>query len=498
MKQPKNSTYTNLLSYILTEKNPESSQELIHQTQKAIAEFRKENLQSEKFFLIGTTWVIRDGCLMAFTSQYEAKEFARRNELEDSSIYEATKDEVDKELSLLHSKKEVKRVTVYNVPPLGTSYTPEEFLGITQIEESNNGTQTNKTQGAVQWNGVIQMQEALDTYKKEDRRKIDNRLSCENVHTLIDYLMKENYLDATQMSESIGIPENVIREFCRDPRKNDYSKKIIVDLLSFFGLEKYLLAFKDQCNELRSELLMGQSGHEIDKYFLKKGSASTGELFQLTNLQRVSFKDTYCECFLYQATLVSELRPEPIRIRLTNPSPPNTGLKVPCIVDKYYAIEGLDEVDHKPANALEPKSKKFSQGRLDMLQEEKVIVISPAKVGRQSTLPKEEQFERQTIVLAHLKKEFNCTHDEAIQKAKRLHEVEKILEMYKNYALSGKSAAGTDPNRNNFHVKKLVQEMRYSFYDACDLMVSLHINAEKEVTLARLQAEYAQISKKKG
>lgn len=473
-------------------------------SEKTIFMNKKEKFEKNIFFVVGNPWIISNKNLLVFLEKADAKEYIRRNELENTNVFQVTKPDLLREIEILHSKKDISKIFLYDAPPIKNVYSTDEFLGIIpltldieqrkspQLDTDKNASQE---QSEKRWNGVLQMKEALNTFKKEDRRKIDERLSCENIHTLIDYLMKENYLDSSKVGEQLNIPDNVIREFCRDPRNNDYSKKIIVDLLKFFGLEQYLLAFKDQCKELHEEISRGQGGHQIDCYFLKKGSPSFEELFLLTNIQRVSFKDTYCNCYLYQLTLTSELREEPVRIRVTNPSPSTAGLKSPCIVGKYYAIDGLEIVKKEASNELEPKSKKFSKGRLEMLNEEKVIVINPDKVGRQSTLPIEVQYERQEKVLAHIKKEFNCTYAEAVKKGKRLAENEAILEMYFNYSNSGKSAAKEFPNKNGFHVKKLVSQLRYSFYDACDLMIALHSNAEKDEALAKLKTEESHMKK---
>lgn len=489
MNSNKRITQQNLLTHIFAINNPIIPDSALTQSKKYILSVRQENLKREQYFTVGTPPLVREKTLIIFLSQTDAQSFIRRNELLEYSVCESSKSDIDKEVRVLNCKKAIRSIMVYTTPPIGTTYSPEEFLGISQLELLSTMPLTKE----IQWNGLMEMKRALDTFKKDDRRKHDSRLSCENVHTLIDFLMRENFIEPSQIGDKVGLSADTIRAFCRDPRDNSYSKATVVKLLKYFGLEKYTLSFRNQCDELRNEILAGQSGHEIDRYYLKKGHPSSDELFKLESLNRVSFKDsdTDCEYYLYQGVLTSELRKEPIRIRITNPSPITTGSKVPCIVGKYYAIEGLDPL--VPADSDKPR--RITQSQIALLGEQKTIVINPDKPGFRSELSIEEQFERQEVVLAQLKKEFNCSYHEAIEKAKRLSTHEKILDQYYDYAKNGKFAAKETPNRNNFHIKKLVEVLRYSFYDACDLLISLYNDKERDEVLARLRAEESKVKK---
>lgn len=237
---------------------------------------------------------------------------------------------------------------------------------------------------------VDDVRKTLDTCAPAERRKVDPGKLFENFSKTIEKLIQVNGIDPQSMDAAFGLPPGYTNGLCKEQTRN-VPRKIMLDILGYFGLENYQYVYEKQCSEIREELR--KHPYDVDLYNVQNTSPKTKARFRLDGIQRAVLPEN--SAYIYKLTLKSKSRTMDIMVSsnygyiegkeyeivglepiVDNDSPhdaADTSAAAPPTKDEEAAIlEGLRKKDAKQKTAPKQPPQKYSRSRYEETPEEKM------------------------------------------------------------------------------------------------------------------------------
>lgn len=396
--------------------------------------------------------------LVVFLRPDEAADFARRHgsTLDDGAplIIEVSRVNLVPKVVEYCASGQVKFLKIYSRSPLSILCPISVFMGeeLKQIQ-SDRGTNLRQEKQGSSFLLVDEIKDTLNTYNNADRREMDPSGHYENIHSLVEAVIRANQINSDEVDHLLDLPAGYTKHFCIERASCESSKATIKKYLNYFGLSEYLYLFKASSLELINEI---RKNPQLDTYTLKPAKISTKEKFKLLSFRR---GHDYNDAFVYGLQLQSKKRLFDLVVSLP------FGLSV----GKEYEIVGLEpEIDEtkldSAADAIPLPSENMQEELLKKLENKDRKIKKDPKKGE----PEYEEHRKSFIIGDFKKQGMNFP---AAEKSFQALAVEPdILDEYYLYL---KNRRFGKIEILGYTLRRLVKELHFPAYEASLQMVEL-------------------------
>jgi len=461
----------------------------IQLTQDAVSKgkLQTEVLDSTSFFVVAAAdtteeewncgkfelYINEKGQIILFLSGEEATRYAIKHGVvlcDRPMVMKVPKVKVADMIKESCKAKSTGEAKIYSIPPISLVCKVSDF----EIEgrRAPNDSSPGEERASGGFLGLDELKEALNTFDRAERRKLDPALRCENIHQVYFDLISVNRIDPDKVDRELDFQVGFTRRFCTDIASIETSKEAMKKLLDYFGLGSYLYIYKDYCKELMEEL---KQNPVIDKYTLKPARVTTKESFELEEMCRG--RDELNGAFVYGLTLKSEHR----RIRMVTSSP------FGCVIGRNYDVVGLTPISdqNRLKNETETQPDLSDTLREEILKntaQKQPKLILPSKPGVKLKGTPEEIQIRQNYLIGYFKRRDGINLQAAEKKYEVLAEDPDVLEAFYLYI---KDKQWGCLARHGYTPKRLIQELHYPPYEAYCIMIQLQTDTDRAITMLK-------------
>ncbi len=354
-----------------------------------------------------------------------------------------------------------------------------------------------------EWKLVEDVRKCLTSPSAADRRKLDPGQNYENFHTLIRKLIQENGLDIEEMDRALGMQKGMTHNICTDLKSNNSSKEIVRKYLAYFGLEEFILMFKNESSEIAREL---KNSSQIDIYEITRASNKTEEPFKLTAMKPARLNGA----LLYELTLESVYRKQ------------KTYVSCPfrLVVGKEYNVGGLTPLGNGPVAAksaakgaaktsalivaseedeeeilakIEREQQKRTSGPQQRQSEQRKDARMSGKQRYMEETP-EEKFEKEkNIILEFIIRTQGCNSRDAQQKFEPIGEYPAIVSDFVKWVKTKKPGGY---GVRGYNAARLMNQLHYGPYEAYLMLSNLERDPKKTQEILKYRETDPQYQKK--